>query len=103
MSGGVFLYAQASSQGILAWGVGFATIVACFIKSSKVRRAYGTFVCPSVVISPRAGSIDVEMAGVGVFEGRELADLLTFWEWPQNVCDDGTGAAREALQIAEPI
>jgi hypothetical protein len=60
-------------------------------------------VCPSVVISPGAGSVDVEMVGVGVFKGRKLADLLTFWEWSQDIGDDGTGATCEAFQIAEPI
>jgi len=64
----------------LAWGIGFATIVACFVEPSKVRGAEGTFVCPSVVISLVAGRVDVEVVGVGVFEGRKLADLLTFWE-----------------------
>jgi hypothetical protein len=60
-------------------------------------------VCPSVVIGPGARSVDVEMVGVGVFEGRKLADLLSFWEWSQNVGNDGTGATRKAFQIAEPI
>ena len=59
--------------------------------------------CPSVVISPRAGSVDVEVVGVRVFKGRKLADLLSFWEWSQDVGDDGTGATCEAFQIAEPI
>jgi hypothetical protein len=59
--------------------------------------------CPPVVISPGAGSVDVEVVGVGVFKGRKLADLLSFWEWSQNVGDDGTGAMCEAFQIAEPI
>ena len=59
--------------------------------------------CPSVVISPRAGSVNVEVVGVGVFKGRKLADLLAFWEWSQDVGDDSTGATREAFQIAEPI
>jgi len=59
--------------------------------------------CPSVVISPRASSVDVEMVGVSMFEGRKLADLLSFWKWSQDVGDDGAGATREALQIAEPI
>ena len=36
---------------------------------------------PPVMISPGAGSIDVEVAGVGMFEGHELADLLSFREW----------------------
>jgi len=60
-------------------------------------------VCPSVVVSPRAGSVDVEVVGVGVFKGCKLADLLTFWEWSQDVGDDGTGATRKAFQVAEPI
>ena len=59
--------------------------------------------CPSVVISLRAGSVDVEIIGVGMFEGRELADLLSFWEWSQDVGNDGTGATCEAFQVAEPI
>jgi hypothetical protein len=85
------------------WGIGFATIVACFVEPSKVCGSQGTFVCPSVVISPRAGRVDVEIVGVGMFKGRKLADLLSFWEWSQDVCDDGTGAMREAFQIAEPV
>jgi len=60
-------------------------------------------VCPLVVISPRAGSVDMEVVGIGVFKGRKLADLLTFWEWSQDIGDDGTGATREVFQIAEPI
>ena len=59
--------------------------------------------CPLVVISPRAGSVDMEVVGIGVFKGRKLADLLTFWEWSQDIGDDGTGATREVFQIAEPI
>jgi len=59
--------------------------------------------CPPVVISLGASSVNVEVVGVGVFEGRKLADLLSFWEWSQDVCDDGTGATRKAFQIAEPI
>jgi len=59
--------------------------------------------CPSVVISPRAGGVNVEVVGVGVFEGRKLADLLAFWERSQDVGDDGTGATRKAFQIAESI
>jgi len=59
--------------------------------------------CPLVVISPRAGSVDVEVVGVGVFEGHKLADLLSFWERSQDVGDDGAGATRKAFQIAEPI
>ena len=34
--------------------------------------------CPSVVISLGASSVDVEVVGVGVFEDHELADLLSF-------------------------
>ena len=60
-------------------------------------------VCPPVVICPGASSVDVEVDGIGVFKGRKLADLLFFWEWSQDVCDDGTGATREVFQIAEPI
>ena len=59
--------------------------------------------CPPVVISLGAGGVDVEVVGVGVFEGCKLADLLAFWEWSQDVGDDGAGATREAFQIAEPI
>ena len=59
--------------------------------------------CPLVMISPGAGSVNVEVVGVGVFEGRELADLLSFWEWSQDVGDDGTGATHKAFQVAEPI
>jgi len=59
--------------------------------------------CPPVVISPWAHSVDVEVVGVGVFEGRELADLLSFWEWSQDVGDNGTGATCKVFQIAEPI
>jgi hypothetical protein len=45
----------------------------------------------------------VEVVGVGVLEGRKLVDLLSFWEWSQDVGDDGMGATREAFQIAEPV
>jgi hypothetical protein len=54
-------------------------------------------VCPLVVISPRAGGVDVEVGGVGVFKGCKLADLLAFWEWSQDIGDDGVGATREAF------
>ena len=53
--------------------------------------------CPPVVISPGAGSVNAEVVGIGVFEGCKLADLLAFWEWSQDVCDDGTGATREVF------
>ena len=59
--------------------------------------------CPPVMISPGAGSVNVEVVGVGMFKGRKLADLLSFWEWSQDVGDDGTGATRKAFQIAESI
>jgi len=39
------------------------------------------FVCPLVVISLGTGSVNVEVVGVGMFEGRELVDLLSFREW----------------------
>jgi hypothetical protein len=45
----------------------------------------------------------VEIVGVGMFEGRKLVDLLSFWEWSQDVCDDGMGAMHKVFQIAEPI
>jgi hypothetical protein len=61
------------------------------------------FVCPPVVISLGAGSVDVEVVDIGVFKGCKLADLLSFWEWSQDICDDGMGATCEAFQIAEPI
>ena len=59
--------------------------------------------CPPVVISLGASSVDIEVIGTGVFEGRKLADLLSFWEWSQDVGNDGTGATCEAFQVAEPI
>jgi hypothetical protein len=60
-------------------------------------------VCPLVVISPGASGVHAEVVGAGVFEGRKLVDLLSFWEWSQDVGDDGMGATREAFQIAEPV
>jgi hypothetical protein len=45
----------------------------------------------------------MEVVGIGMFEGHELADLLSFWEWSQDVRDDGTGAMCKVFQIAEPI
>ena len=59
--------------------------------------------CPTVVISPGAGSVNVEVVGVSMFEGHKLADLLSFREWSQDIGDSGTGAMCEAFQIAEPI
>jgi hypothetical protein len=59
--------------------------------------------CPPVVISPGARSVDMEVVGISMFEGHELADLLSFWEWSQDVHDDGTGAMCKVFQIAEPI
>ena len=59
--------------------------------------------CPPVVISLGASSVDMEVVGVGMFEDRKLADLLSFWEWSQDVGDNGAGATRKAFQIAEPI
>jgi len=60
-------------------------------------------VCPPVVICPGASSVDEEVDGIGVFKGRELADLLSFWEWSQDIGDDSMGATHKAFQIAEPI
>jgi hypothetical protein len=37
--------------------------------------------CPLVMVSLGASGINVEVVGIGVFEGRELADLLSFREW----------------------
>ena len=58
---------------------------------------------PPVVIRLGAGSVDVEVVSVSMFEGRELADLLSFWEWSQDMCDDSMGVTCEAFQVAEPI
>jgi hypothetical protein len=37
--------------------------------------------CPLEVISLGADGVDVEMLGIGVFEGHKLSDLLSFREW----------------------
>jgi hypothetical protein len=55
------------------------------------------------VISPGAGSVDMEVVSIGVFKGHKLADPLSFWKWSQDVGDNGTGATHKAFEIAEPI
>ena len=74
-----------------------------FLSNCPRYKGQGTFMCPPVVITLGAGSVNVEVLCIGVFEGCELVDLLSFGEWSQDIGDDGMGATHKVFQIAEPI